>query len=408
MSDGKPMVYSIPIGPIHPSLKEPIRFCFRIKGEYIEEADFAPGKCHRGIEWMGMRRNPIQIIHLSDRICGICGVHHSLAFSRAVEWIADIDVPERADYIRTILAEYERIQSHLLWAGVAAHELGFDTLFYLTWRVREEAMDVIELLTGNRVNYGILQIGGVRRDITPDQHPKIERSLRYYEDLLDRLSHLFLNDRTVAMRCRDVGLLSREDALGLCTVGPTARASGVNMDVRQDAPYAAYGDLDVNAVLPDDILGETHGDVFDRIAVRLVEVGRSVGIIRECMDGMPAGDIVWERKHAKILATCRRAVGEAVSRVEAPRGEAVHYVRMNGNAAPEAWKVKAPTYSNQMAWLAMLRGQQIADIPIIIASIDPCISCTDRVELIRGGSREVLTHEELHRLSVEKTRRLLG
>jgi len=406
MSGGEPKTYSVPIGPIHPSLKEPIQFTFRMDGEYIEEVDFAPGKSHRGIEWMGMRRNPIQIIHLADRICGICGVHHSLAFSRGVEQIAEIDVPERADYIRTILAEYERIQSHLLWAGVAAHELGFDTLFYLAWRVREKAMDVIELLTGNRVNYGILQIGGVRRDITPDQHSRIERSLGYYEDLLDRMSRLFLHDRTIAMRCRDTGVLSREDALRLCTVGPTARASGLNMDVRQDAPYAAYGDVGVDAVLPADILGETRGDVFDRIAVRLVEVGQSVGIIRQCMDEMPPGDIVWEEKHAKILAVCKRAEGEALSRVEAPRGEAVHYLKMDGHPEPQAWKVKASTYSNQMSWLTMLRGEQIADIPIIIASIDPCMSCTDRVAVVRGGGCDELTREALHRLSVEKTRRL--
>ena len=158
----KTVPYTVPIGPVHPALKEPVMFTFGMEGEVVRTVDFAPGQTHRGIEWMGMRRNPVQIVHLTDRVCGICGIVHSLSFARAVEQIAGIEVPERADYIRVILHELERIQSHLLWAGVAAHELGFDSLFYLAWRVREESMDLIENLTGNRVNYGIVQIGGVR------------------------------------------------------------------------------------------------------------------------------------------------------------------------------------------------------------------------------------------------------
>ncbi len=410
MSDGNPAKttpYTVPIGPIHPALKEPVMFTFRMNGEQIEKADFAPGQTHRGIEWMGMRRNPIQIVHLTDRICGICGVSHSLAFARAVEQIMEIDVPERADYIRAIIAEFERIQSHLLWAGMAAHELGFDTLLHLTWRVREQAMDTIELLTGNRVNYGIIQIGGVRRDITPDQHPAIHECLDYYRDLQGKLLRIFLEDATIQMRCRDCGILTRDDALRLCTVGPTARASGVNMDVRVDFPYAAYGDLDIEPILPDRYLGETRGDVFDRIVVRLLEVEQSAGIIRQCLDVMPAGDILWETKIPKILAAFKKAHGEAVGRHEAPRGEVLHYVRMDGKEHPTAWKVKASSYSNLMSWIPMLEGEQIADIPIIVASIDPCLSCTDRVAVVRGGRRSIMTKEELHRLSVEKTRRLM-
>jgi membrane-bound hydrogenase subunit alpha len=331
---------------------------------------------------------------------------HSLSFARAVEQIAEIEVPERADYIRTIIHEFERIQSHLLWAGVAAHELGFDSLLHLTWRVREQAMDVIENLTGNRVNYGMVQVGGVRRDIVPEQHKIIEDCLATYEGLLGKLLNLFLHDRTIAMRCRDTGVLSYDDALKLCTVGPTARASGVNVDLRQDYPYCAYGDLDVRAVLPAQHLGETRGDVYDRIVVRLLEVGQSCDIVRQCLSGMPAGEITAEPKIAKLLAICKKARGEAIGRVEAPRGECFHYVRMNGNEAPEAWKIKASSYSNLMSWIPMLKGEQIADIPIIVASIDPCLSCTDRVAMIRGGKRSLLTKEDLHRLSVEKTRRL--
>ncbi len=405
-STGKKAPYRVPIGPNHPALKEPVMFTFEMDGEQVKDVDFAPGQTHRGIEWMGMRRNPVQIVHLTDRICGICGIVHTLSFSLAVEQIAEIQVPERADYIRSIVHEFERIQSHLLWAGVAAHELGFDSLLHLTWRVREKAMDVIENLTGNRVNYGIVQVGGVRRDIVPEQHPIIEECLSTYEGLLEKLLNLFLDDRTIAMRCRDCGVLTRKEAIELCTVGPTSRASGVNMDLRQDYPYAAYGDLDVRAVLPDQHLGETRGDVYDRIVVRLLEVGQSCQIIRQCLSEMPPGPFTAEEKIAKLLAICKKASGEAIGRVEAPRGECMHYVRMDGKESPTSWKVKASSYSNLMSWIPMLKGEQIADIPIIVASIDPCLSCTDRVAVVRQGRREVLTKEHLHRLSVEKTRRL--
>jgi len=404
---GKPS-YDLPIGPIHPALKEPINFTMKMNGEVVEEVDFAPGRAHRGIEWMGMRRNPVQILHLCDRICGICGAAHALAFAQAIEQIAQVEVPDRAYYVRTIIAEFERIQSHLLWAGVAAHELGFDTLFHLAWQVREESVDIIEYLTGNRINYGIMMIGGTRRDITPDMFPRIELALKYYEDIFDKMGNLFLNDKTIQMRCRNTGVLSRQRALELGTVGPTSRASGLRMDVRKDSPYAAYGDLDFDVILPDVYGQETIGDVYDRIVVRLFEIPQSVSIIRQCMKQMPEGPVLAEEKYAKMLMGLKKSAGESFGRVEAPRGEDIHYVRMNGKQeAPEMWKVKASTYSNQMAWVDILKGEQIADIPIIVASIDPCMSCTDRVAIVRqDGDAGLLTKEQLHRLSVEKTRRM--
>ncbi|MDO9538476.1 MAG: nickel-dependent hydrogenase large subunit [Methanocalculus sp.] len=409
MSDQmKKAPYVVPIGPIHPALKEPVQFLFDVEGEVVKKADFAPGQTHRGIEWMGMRRNPVQIIHMTDRICGICGVTHSFAFARAVEQIVDIEVPARAEYIRVIIAELERIQSHLLWAGVAAHELGFDTLFYLAWRVREEAMDVIEYITGNRVNYGLIQVGGVRRDITPEQHPTIQKCLDGYRDLLGKMLNLFLHDTTISIRCKDCGLLSFEQALNLCTVGPTARASGVMKDVRFDYPYSAYGDLDITPILPSAYGGEINGDVYDRIVVRLLEVAQSIEIIETCLKEMPEGQILWEPKLPKLLSACKKAHGEAVGRHEAPRGECLHYVAMDGHDAPAMWKVKASSYSNLHAWIPMLEGEQLADVPIIVASIDPCLSCTDRVAVVRGTKRDLLTKEDLHRLSVEKTRRIQG
>ena len=382
-------------------------FTLQIEGEHIKKADFAPGMAHRGVEWMGLRRNCIQVMYLAERICGICGITHSISFVRAVEQIAQLQVPVRAHYIRAIVGELERIHSHLLWAGVAAHELGFDSAFYLAWRVRENVMDLLEYLTGNRVHYAIIQIGGVRRDIPRDQFPRIEESMKFFEGAYAKLAAVFLDDTTVQMRCRDCGALTYDEARELCPVGPTARASGIKKDVRIDHAYAAYGDIELEYQTPDLLTGEVRGDVYDRIITRLLEVKQSIGIIRQLLALMPDGPLLAIPKPAVLLAKLKGAAGEAVGRHEAPRGEVMHYVRLEaGKDEPAAWKVKASSYSNYMAWIPMMEGEQIADIPIIAASIDPCISCTDRVALLKGTDRRVLTKEDLHRLSVEKTRRI--
>lgn len=395
------------VGPIHPALKEPIKFLFELEGERITKVDFAPGHAHRGIEWMGTRRNVIQVIHAAERICGICGVSHSLSFCRAVEQAANIEVPVRADYLRTIYGELERLHSHLLWAGVAALELGFDTLFYKAWEVREEVMDLLEYLSGNRVNYGTLQIGGMRRDIKPEQYPRIQKTLKYYLKLFDDLAEMFLEDSVMKMRCRDAGILTKQRALELCSVGPTTRASGVNKDVRQDHPYCAYGDMEIKAITPDQLTGEVRGDVYDRIIVRLLEVKQSVGIIQEAMERMPEGKIIAHDKLMVMLNHVKKAEGEGIGRHEAPRGEVFHFVKLSaGKDEVDAWKVKASTYSNLTAWIEMLVGEQIADIPIVVASVDPCISCTDRVALIKNNQTEILNQENLRALSRAKTEKI--
>jgi len=404
----KNVPYKVPIGPIHPALKEPVHIELTVDGEEVIAADFTPGQAHRGIEWMGLSRNPVQIVHLTDRICGICGVTHSLCFARAVEQIAEINAPERADYVRTIIAEFERIQSHLLWAGVAAHELGFDTLFYLAWRVREDALDAIEVITGNRVNYDIIQIGGVRRDITPDMMPKIQKCLDSYKSLFGKLKKLFLQDAIIKSRCKDCGILTKEKAAAYSTVGPTSRASGLPADLRVDYPYCAYGDLKLSPILPSVYGKEASGDTYDRIVVRIFEIAQSIEIIEECLANMPEGPVLYEEKVAKILALCKKASGEAVGRHEAPRGEASHYVAMDHAEVPIAWKVKASSYSNLHVWPVILKGVQLADIPIVVASIDPCLSCTDRVAVTtEDGTSKILTKEMLSKMSYLKTRRMM-
>jgi membrane-bound hydrogenase subunit alpha len=402
------MTYSVPIGPVHPSLKEPMTFNFKIYGEHIEEVCLAPGDNHRGIEFMGMQRNPVQIIYLAERICGICSASHPFAFCKAVENAAGIEVPERGQYIRVIIAELERIHSHILWAGVAAHELGFDSVLYISWRAREEVLDLLEYLTGNRINYGIFMIGGVRRDISEEQIPRIRKTLEYYKDIYGKIEDIFLKDPTIALRTKNVGVLTKEDALRLCAVGPTARASGIKKDIRQDQPYSAYADLNVKAITPDVLTGEVNGDVYDRIIVRLLEIVQSIQIIEQCLENMPSGEIVAEKKLVKLLNQLKRAKGRGVGRHEAPRGECIHSVKLEESETLEVWKARAPTYNNLMTWVPMLLGQQIADIPIVVASIDPCIACMDRVTILNkaNGQKKVLTKKDLHELSVQKTRRI--
>ena len=399
--------YHIPIGPIHPALKEPVFFEFEIDGERIVDVDVKLGHVHRGVEWASRKRNPIQILYLAERICGICSYCHPAAFALAVETAADIQAPERAEYLRVIQGELERITSHLLWAGVAAHEIGFDTVLYFTWQVRERALDLTEYLTGNRVTKGIMTIGGIRRDITKDMLPRIQKDLQYFKDVYDKLGKIFLNDKTIRMRSQGAGILTEEDALKLCAVGPTTRASGVKKDVRVDTSYFAYGDLDIEHITPDKLTGEVNGDVYDRIIQRLLEVKQSIDLIEQCIDKMPSGDIVYEPKLAKVLAQLKKANGEGVGRHEAPRGEVIHYVKLDGNDAPFTWKVRAPTYNNILPWIPMLKGEQIADIPIVVASTDPCMSCTNRVGIVKDGNKYELTKEQLHKMSVEKTRRLM-
>lgn len=398
--------YQIPVGPIHPALKEPVAFEFEIDGEQIVDVNVTLGHVHRAIEWAARKRNPIQVLYLAERICGICSYCHPMAFALAVERIADIEVPEHAQFLRVIHAEIERMCSHILWAGVAAHEIGFDSVLFLTWEIREKLLDLTEYLVGNRVTKGITMIGGVRRDITQDMYSKIKETLQYLKDSFEKLRRIYLEDKTFKMRTKGCGILTKEEALKLVAAGPTTRASGVKKDVRVDQSYFAYCDLDIDYMTPDILTGEVNGDVYDRIIVRLLEVKQSISLIEQCLEQMPPGPIVSEPKIAKLLAKLKKIDGEGIGRMEAPRGEVFHYVKLKANENIYAWKVRAPTYNNIMPWIPMLKNQQIADIPIVAASTDPCMSCTNRVIMIEDKKTFFLGKEELHQRSIQKTRRL--
>jgi len=366
----------IPIGPQHPALKEPESFSVTLSGERIMAFSARLGYNHRGIEKACEDRSYTQNVYLTERICGICSHAHSTAFVQAVEEIAGIKIPDRASYIRTIISELERIHSHLLWLGVAGHEIGFDTLLMYTWRDREIVMDILAQITGNRVNYGMNTIGGVRRDISEEQKKNILKAMDKLEERTLYYITVATSERTVIERLSGVGLLPHDDAVRLGAVGPTARASGVDRDTRRDDPYAAYDRIKFK------VITDAHCDVYGRTLVRVGELMEAYKIIRQALKDMPEGPI-------SVKAPRKIPAGEAVSRYEAPRGEDLHYVKSNGTEKPERVKVRAPTLANIQTVAKMLEDRQLADLPIVIAAIDPCFSCTDRMTIIkRAGSRK--------------------
>ncbi len=401
--------YKLQIGPNHPALKEPVKFDFEIEGEHIVYADIDMGYTHRGIEHVARERNFIQLIYLLERVCGICSTAHPMAYCLSIENAVEMEVPTRAKYIRAIVGELERLNSHLLWAGVAAHEIGFDTLFYTTWDIREKVMDCLEAITGNRVNYAMVTMGGVRRDLEKEQIDALKKALEYYRELYYQLEDILLNDMSVRLRMEGVGILTKEEAMELCAVGPTARASGVERDIRVDYPLGAYPDIPwLKPVSPLDIGKEPIGDVYDRLAVHVLEVKQSVEIVEFCIENLPEGKIMVEPKAVKMINQLKKVSAHGVGRYEAPRGEVFHYCIMDNREGPALMKVKAPTYSNIIAWIPMFRGAEIADIPIIMASIDPCIACADRATFLKEGKRKEISFEELRKMSRKKWDKIRG
>ncbi len=382
--------FTIPIGPQHPALKEPESFSITLSGEKIIETSMRLGYNHRGIEKACEERTYVQDVYLIERVCGICSHSHSTCFVQAVEEIAGLVVPPRGLYIRTLIAELERVHSHLLWLGVAGHEIGFDTLLMYSWRDREIVMDTLASLTGNRVNYGMNTIGGVRRDFTREQLEDVLKVVDVLEERTKYYIEVAMEESTLINRLSGVGALSHEDALKLGAVGPTARASNVDQDIRRDDPYAAYKDLSFK------VITDGHNDVYGRTIVRVLELMESYKMIRELIAKMPDGPVA-------VKAPRKIPAGEAVSRYEAPRGEDIHFVKANGTDKPERVKVRAPTLANLQSVSKMLENNNLADVPITLAAIDPCFSCTDRMIRVndcRSGNKDVLSWESLRLFSI--------
>ncbi|MCW4019616.1 MAG: nickel-dependent hydrogenase large subunit [Candidatus Bathyarchaeota archaeon] len=382
--------FKIPFGPQHPALEEPISFIFEVEEERVIDVKTRLGYIHRGIEKIGEDRTYQQNIYLAERICGICSFAHALCYTQAVEELLRVEISERAKFIRTIMAEMERIQNHYLWLGFTAKEMGFETLFMYSWRDRETILEILEMISGKRVNYGMSTIGGVRRDITAAMMEEIESRINLLENRARYYKKVCTKEETILKRTVGVGMLRPRDARRLCAVGPTIRASGIQRDVRADEPYAAYSEV------PFRVITYKGCDVASRIYVRIDEILESIKIIRYALKNMPEGLI-------KVKFPRKIPEGEAISLVEAPRGEDIHYVKSNGSDKPERWKVRAPTLANLLSLCKMLIGVNIADIPVVIAGIDPCIACAERVVLVEAKSKKqrVWSGKELWRYANE-------
>ncbi|GAQ94810.1 Ni,Fe-hydrogenase III large subunit [Thermodesulfovibrio aggregans] len=375
----------IPIGPFYPSLEEPAYFRLIVEGEEIVDFDYRGFYVHRGIEKLAESAlNYQQIPFLAERICGICGFVHSCAYCQAVEKAANIEIPLRAKFIRSMFLELERLHSHLLWVGLAAHIVGFDTLFMQAWRIREPVMYICEIITGNRKTYGINIVGGVTIDVQPEHLKDIEKIIGEIEKEVIELREIILDDEVIQLRFKNVGILKHDDAKKYFVCGPVARASGINIDMRVNFPYAAYSMLNLRVPL------NKTGDVWARTLVRLDEILVSINILRQIIENMPEGQT--SVKVSKI-----EPWKEAISYIEAPRGQLFHYVMTGPDGRPYRWSVRAPSYQNYQALSVMLKGSSIADAPLIIGSIDPCFSCTERYEVIdlKKNSVKVYTPEEL-------------
>jgi NADH-quinone oxidoreductase subunit D len=383
----------LPVGPFHPLQEEMEFFQLTVDGEIVTDIDMRISYNHRGMEGIAETLQFDQVPYLVSRICGICSASHPLAYVQAVEEFAGITPPERALYVRTIINELERIHSHILWAGLAGHFIGYDTVFMWAWKYREPVLDLLEEITGNRNNYGNVRVGGCREDIPDELKPKIIAEMDKLEKKIEMLTKAVLDDPVLHVRLKGVGVLKKEDAISYCVTGPTARASGIAIDVRRDDPYAAYDMLNWN------VITQPEGDVFAKAVVRLLETLESIKMVKEAVVKLPKGPIAVEVKEIPA--------GEGCGHAEAPRGETFHYVRSDGGNRPVRHKMRAPSYVNVPSFKASCLGGNIADVTITLASVDPCYSCTERLAVVKDHNGEILhDYESLLKLSREKTEKI--
>jgi NADH-quinone oxidoreductase subunit D len=381
----------VPFGPIHPALKEPEYFKLYLRGETIVDVIPRIGYVHRGLEKAAEQRRWTQNTYLFERTCGICSFAHSLAYVQAVEGLAPYEIPQRSLYIRLVVAELERIHSHLLWVGLLGHWAGFDTLFMWVWRDREIVLDLVEAIAGNRVHKSLATIAGVKKDIPDNMKGKILERTKHLADRAYFYKSIVDTETTLLARTRKVGNLKAETAQKLCAVGPLVRAAGLATDVRADDPYAAYGDI------PFDVVTRADGDVFSLLHVRLDEIVTAANAIDYALGHMPRGPI-------RLKIPPNIPAGEYATHVEAPRGELFYFVKSSGTAIPERVKARTPTLANLPTALELLKGYTMADVPVLLTAIDPCFGCMDRLSFADLDSRKQWswTGEELRQYGIKR------
>lgn len=354
----------VPFGPQHPVLPEPIHLDLVLEDEKVLQAIPSIGYIHRGLESLVTKKDFQEMAYVAERICGICSFGHGMGYCMTIEEIMQLEVPRRAEYLRTIWMEMSRLHSHLLWLGLLADGFGFEPLFMHSWRLREQILDMFEESTGGRVIFSVNQIGGVKKDMSKEMLADFQKRFDQIEKEVREMTQVFLEDYTVRTRLEGIGILTEEDAIRRGAAGPMARASGIAVDMRKQG-YAAYNDIDFEVITSDKC------DSYGRCEVRIGEIFQSFDIIRQCIAKIPDTEL-------NVPVKGNPPKGESFVRLEQPRGEAFYYSRTNGTKFLDRMRVRTPTFANLPALTQTLQGCQYGDVPLLILTIDPCISCTER------------------------------
>ncbi len=358
------------LGPQHPSTHGVFRLKVELEGEKVRQIEPVMGYLHRGIEKLSEERTYVQVVPLTDRLDYLCAMTNNQAYAMAVEKVAGIEVPERAEYIRVIMAEFTRILNHMMAVGFLWNELGayFTPLLYC-FRERERILDLFEMTCGSRMTCNYIRPGGVSADLPEgfvSQARKLNNHLRIFTDELD---HMLGENEIFVSRSVDVGILPAEMAVNASITGPVLRASGVPYDIRQVDGYSIYDRFDF------EIPTCQHGDVWDRYYQHILEIYQSIKIIDQALDGIPGGEVINE-KASHILR--HPPAGEAYGRIEGPKGELGFYIHSDGTCNPYRVRIRPPSMINLSALKAMCEGHKIQDVIIILGSINIVLGELDR------------------------------
>ncbi|MBI1987247.1 MAG: NADH-quinone oxidoreductase subunit D [Nitrospinae bacterium] len=355
------------MGPQHPSTHGVLRLILSLNGETIVHSVPDIGYLHRGIEKLAENRTYLQFLPITDRLDYIAAFPNNLAYCQTVEKLMGLEVPPRAQYIRVILTELNRISSHLVWLATHALDIGAMTVFLYCFRERETILDLFEMATGARMTFSFFRFGGVADDLPREFIPKAREFLEAFPACIADYEALLTKNRIWLARTRNVAVISAEDGINLGMSGPSLRGSGVKWDIRRAAPYAIYDQLDFE--IP---VGQ-NGDVYDRYLVRVEEMRQSSRIVRQCLDRIPEGEI-----RAQVPRAIKPPAGEAYSCVESPKGELGFYIVSDGSERPYRLKVRAPSFVNLESLPVMMKGGLVADVIAAIGSIDIVLGEVDR------------------------------
>jgi NADH-quinone oxidoreductase subunit D len=360
--------FVINIGPQHPSTHGVFRMRTTLDGEVVVDMEPVFGYLHRGVEKLAEGRSYKQNIPLSDRLDYISSMTNNQAYVMAVEKLAEIPVPERAEYIRVIMAELQRIANHLIAVGAFLNDCGaFMTPFLYMFREREKIIDLFDMVCGQRLLYNYMRFGGVSQDIPEEFLPALKTLVNSMPGFIDEYDQLLAQNEILLARSKGVGILSKELAINISASGPVLRASGVKRDIRKVDPYSVYDRFEF------DIPTGTVGDCYDRYWVRIQEMRQSVRIIKQAMKQLPSGEVLTE-----VPLRLRPPVGEVYGHIEAPKGELGFYLVSDNSANPYRWHVRAPSLFNLTALRDMVIGWKLADAIIIFGSIDITMGEVDR------------------------------